>query len=222
MDLKKFAKDESLSEEYRQSVFNIPEGKWGEFPTSFIEGIDRPEVMALSELRTEDGRSAGFQFVETNLGGNSIKAISQMQGLHWLRTDISNNDRKHDPIQENREVVKELIEAKSSTYVAAEEEGSLIGQENEILRIMYGLNYEEEQINLVRRAFKTKDVFLKRDVTQLKTRIIRLRNKNEVFQKELTELLDKAKVASSKKQPNKDSNLTGHLSLVYFNRGKSE
>ncbi len=222
MDLKKFAKDESLTEEYRQSIFNIPEGKWGEFPTSHIEGVDRPEVMALSELRSEDGRTAGFQFVETNFKGNSIKAISQMQALHWLRADISNNERNNDPIKENRVLVKELIEAKSSIYVAAEEEGSLIGQENEILRIMYGLNYEEDQINLVRRGFKTKDVFLKRDITQLKTKIIRLRNKNEVFQRELNELLDKAKVASSKKQENKESNLTGHLSLVYFNRGKSE
>ena len=219
MDLKKFAKDETLSDSYKQSVFNIPTGKWGCFPLHPIEGEPRPYILALSELKSEKGETLGFQFVETEAAAKSIKAVSQMQGLHWLRTDIRDNSRIQDDFDASKDSIKTLVETKSSVYYEDEAEGSLIGQENEILRIMYGLNYEEAKINLVRSVFKTKDVFLKREVTQLKTRIIRLKNKNELFQAELAELVTKAQSNVKKKQELNRENLSGHLSLVYFRRG---
>lgn len=199
MDLKKFAKDDSLSQEYKDSIFSMPMGKWGGFPEQRIEGQPRPTLLALSELTSAKGETLGYQFVETDSSGKSIKAVSQMQGLHWLRTDIRDNVRLRDDYAGNRDSIKSLVETKSSIYYEDEEEGSLIGQENEILRIMYGLDYEEIKINLVRSVFKTKDVFLKREVTQLKTRIIRLKNKNEPFQAELSDLVTKAQSNSKRK-----------------------
>lgn len=220
MDLKKFAKDDSLSQSYKDSVFKIPNGKWGNFPKHFIEGEPRPSLLALSELKSDKNETIGYQFVETNVAGKSIKAISQMQALHWLRTDIRDNNRIHDNYIEDKESIKNLIEMKSSIYYEDEEEGSLIGQENDILRIMYGLNYDESKINLVRGVFKAKDVFLKRDVTQLKTKIIRLKNKNEVFQSELFDLISKAETYAGRKSELSRENVSGSLSLAYFNGGK--
>jgi ERCC4-related helicase len=222
MDLKKFAKDESLSNEYRQEIFNIPAGKWGGFPNRRIEGQDRPSVLALSELISDTGKNFGYQFVETNFQGTSIKAISQMQGLHWLRTDIQDNTRERDDLMTDRELIKNLVESKSTIYMETEEEGSLIGQENDILRLMFSLAYDESDINLVRRAFKTKDVFLKREITQLKTQIIRLKNKNNIFQNELIELVAKAKTANRKKVKISTGNLGGKLSLAYFKISKND
>jgi ERCC4-related helicase len=219
MDLKKFAKDESLSDSYKQSVYTIPTGKWGSFPQHLIDGDPRPSILALSELKSDKGETVGYQFVQTDASAKSIKAVSQMQGLHWLRTDMQDNSRLHDDYVESKDSIKTLVETKSSIYYEDEAEGSLIGQENEILRIMYGLNYDEEKINLVRSVFKTKDVFLKREVTQLKTRIVRLKNKNETFQVELSNLVSKAQSNIKKKPELNRENLSGHLSLVYFKRG---
>jgi ERCC4-related helicase len=222
MDLKKFAKDDSLTQAYRDSIFSIPAGKWGQFPAHSIEGDPRPSLLALSELKSDKGETIGYQFVETNASGKSIKAVSQMQGLHWLRTDIQDNFRNNDDYLEDKDSIKNLVEAKSSIYYEDEEEGSLIGQENEILRIMYGLDFDESKINLVRSIFKTKDVFLKRDVTQLKTKIIRLKNKNELFQAELSELISKAESHVERKAELTKENVDGILSLVYFKRVNRE
>jgi hypothetical protein len=82
---------------------------------------------------------------------------------------------------------------RSRKYFGEEEAGALIGQENEILRLMHSVGYTEEEIDMVRDAFKTKDIFYRRKVSQKKRRIMTQKNKGDVYQDTLRELVAIAK-----------------------------
>ena len=81
---------------------------------------------------------------------------------------------------------------------------------------MHSLEYPEDDINIVRDSFKTSDLFYKRELSQLKTRVMRLKNKGENYQKELRDLVSKAKQASShKREETKARPVKAELSLAY-------
>jgi ERCC4-related helicase len=217
MDLKKFNTDPNFSIQYKENIYAIPRGKLGLMPDQGNEtGLKRPPIMSLIELRDEANVSLGYQFVETDSSLKSIRAMGQLNALHRLRASASSNQRVLDDVDIDRVSLKALVESKTLVYTANEEVGALVGQENDVLRIMHSLEYPEDDINIVRDSFKTSDLFYKRELSQLKTRVMRLKNKGENYQKELRDLVSKAKQASShKREETKARPVKAELSLAY-------
>jgi len=200
LDLKKFNGNDFYSEEYKESIYNISDGKWALAPSVISRGQERPGVFALMKLFSEEGESIGFQFTKTDRLASQLNAVSQLQALEWLRTNPEDNKRGSDRITIDKVAVRDQLESKVIQYFGDEETGSLIGQENEILRILFTNGYTEEDIDMVRDAFKTRDVFYKRDIGQLKRRVMTLKNKGDVYQETLQKLVALAKELDKYKQ----------------------
>lgn len=193
LDLKRFDANEGHSEAYKKSIYDISHGKWAITPRNASRGQERPEVFGLTELFAESGEPTGFQFIQSNKEGVSLQAVSQLQALEWLRANPEDNERTKDLIDLDKVKIRSLIERGATQYYGDEEVGSLVGQENEILRILFSNGYTEDEIDLVRDAFKTKDIFYKREINQLKRRIMAQKNKGNIYQDNLKEIVTLAK-----------------------------
>jgi hypothetical protein len=123
-----------------------------------------------------------------------------LQALSYLRASDSDNKRIHDRSHLDKQAAKSLIERGSKSYSDEEETGALVGQEMDVLRILYGLSYSEEEINLVRDGFKTKDVFFKRQIDTIKRQLMLKSNRGENFQDETRAILAKAEEIAVKKR----------------------
>lgn len=189
LDLKRFHSNIAYPSEYKQSIYSISNGKWALLPDGIVRGQERPDVFGLARLFSETNEEVGFQFAKTDRGGTQIQAVSQLQALEWLRTTPEDNKRDKDKITANKVAVREQLQARVAQYFGGEETGALIGQEIEILRIMHTVGYTESEIENVRDAFKTKDVFYRRDLSQYKRRIMAQKNKGEVYQENLKKLV---------------------------------
>jgi|AntAceMinimDraft_6_1070360.scaffolds.fasta_scaffold03339_3 ERCC4-related helicase len=191
MDLKKFYADPSFPDEYKRQIFEMSLGKWGLLPN---DGQIKPAFIGLSALLADpDSESViGYQFVELDAQIATVKAISSLQALDFLRTTFSGSRREADRSHVDKEKAKSLIERGSKAYSDVEETGSLVGQEKELLRILFALQYSEDEINSVRDAFKTKDVFFKRAIDTLKRQLMAKSKKGDNFQEETRALLTKA------------------------------
>lgn len=218
VDLKRFIKDPEFTETYREEILNLPLGKWGNFTSSKAVGPKRPAKMALAKLINEDG-SYGFQFIEVNDSKNQISAVSQLQALSWIKTTKEDNLRTKEISVADKSIVKQLVEQNVLSFSENVIIGSLIGQENDILRLLYEATYMESEINIVREAFTTTNVFYKRDMTKLKKIIISKKNSNLNFQEELISIVSLAKTIVSNQV--QDSGSTPHqakLQLVYVKK----
>jgi ERCC4-related helicase len=193
LDLKRFHSSAVYPTEYKESIYSISNGKWALLPAGTARGQERPDVFGLTRLFSETNEEVGFQFAKTDRGGVQLQAVSQLQALEWLRTTPEDNERKMDKITANKVAIKEQLQAQVVQYYGEEETGALIGQENEILRLMHAVGYTEDEIDMVRDAFKTKDVFYRRDIGQLKRRIMTQKNKGDVYQENLKKLIAMAK-----------------------------
>lgn len=214
MDLKKFVIDPNFDDEYRTKIFSIPSGKWGIFPD---DGRKLPATLGLCETIDESGDSLGFQFVEFDPKGQTIRAVPQLQALALLRTSSSDNSRIRDLNKLDRVDAKLRIERGTFAYSDTHETGALVGQQTEVLRIMYSVGYPEEEIDLVRDAFKTKDVFFSRDVDQLKRQLMLKHRKGENYQQELKMFVEKAKlIEKARKRTAEDRPESSTLRLAYM------
>ncbi len=193
LDLKRFHSNTTLTEKYKKSIYTISSGKWALIPDGASRGQDKPDVFGMAKLFSETGDEVGFQFAKIDSTGAQIQAVSQLQAVEWLRTSPEDNERSVDKININKVAIKEQLQASVVQYFGEEEIGALVGQENEILRLMFSIGYTESEIDTVRDAFKTKDVFYRRDVAQLKRRIISQKNRGDVYQESLKELVKLAK-----------------------------
>lgn len=189
LDLKKFDADERYPESYKKSIYDISRGKWAITPKGDARDGKRPAVFGLTALFSETDQPAGFQFVRSDESGASLQAVSQLQALEWLRTEPEDNVRVRDDISFDKVKVRDLIERVATRYYDDDEVGSLVGQENEILRLLFSNGYTEEEIESVRSAFKTKDIFYRREVDQLKRRIMSQKNKGNIYQDYLKEIV---------------------------------
>jgi hypothetical protein len=197
MDLKKFKADRRYSDAYKEQVFSISNGKWAVFPN---DGEKKPAIMGLSALTSGDDEIIGHQFVELDAAVKTVKAVSSLQALSYLRTSDSDNKRIQDRSHVDKQQAKGLIERGSRSYSDEEETGALVGQEMDVLRILYSLSYSEDEINLVRDGFKTKDVFFKRQIDTIKRQLMLKSNRGENFQDETRAILAKAKEIADKKR----------------------
>lgn len=194
VDLKKFNSSDKFTRKYKEAIYGISKGKWAITPKNPTRLGERPEVFALTKLFVKN-EPVGLQFVITDKNGSKIQAVSQLQALEWLRTDANSNDRSKDNITANRIIIEEQVK-NVIQYYGEEETGSLIGQENDILRLLFENGYPEEDIECVRDAFKTKDIFYTRDIKKLKRTIMAEKNKGGYYQDDLREITSLAKKIS--------------------------
>jgi ERCC4-related helicase len=189
MDLKKFYADPAFTDQYKEQIFGISEGKWALFPK---DAGNNPPIMGLSALSIGTGEVAGYQFVELDAEVKTVRAVSPLKALALLRTSAEDNLRTIDENKMDRPSAQSLIERGAKSYSEAEETGALIGQENEVLHILYKLEYSEDEINLVRDGFKTDNVFYRRQIDTIKRQLMTKSKRGENFQNETRDLLAKA------------------------------
>jgi hypothetical protein len=216
LDLKRFNENDLYPTEYKESIYNISDGKWALTPNILSRGQSRPEVFALTKLLSEDGELTGFQFTKTDRSASQLFAVSQLQALEWLRATPEDNKRSLDKISIDKVAVKNQMESKVIQYFGDDETGSLIGQENDVLRILFTNGYVEEEIDMVRDAFKTKDVFYKRDINQLKRKVMTQKNKGDAYQETLQKLVALAKDLNKYKQTATNELPTSSKSILFY------
>lgn len=200
LDLKKFDSNALYPEDYRQSIYAISKGKWAITPSYKSRGQKRPDVFGMLKLYSDKNEEVGFQFAKFDRDGSRIQAVSQLQALEWLKTGAEDNKRIKDVISLDKVAIKQTAESKIVHYFGEEETGSLIGQENDILRILFDNGYTENEIDVVRDAFKSKDVFYRREVNQLKRKIMTQKNKGDVYQENLRVIVTLAKEIAKNKE----------------------
>lgn len=214
MDLKKFVMDPNFTEEYKEKIFGISKGKWGIFPNDVPK---KPAIMGLSALLSEEGQEIGYQFVEVDAPVRTVRAVSTLQALEYLRTASSDNRRVKDVSHLDKTTAKSLIERGSKSYSDEEETGALVGQEVDVLRILFDRSYSEEDINFVRDAFKTKDVFFKRQMDTIKRRLMLKHKRGENIQEETKEILRKAReIKEHKLDAGTNRTASSQLVLAYL------
>lgn len=196
MDLKKFDKDPQYSESYKTSIYSIPEGKWALLPK---DGTDKPPIMGLSRIMDSGDQVVGHQFVELDSDAKTVKALNSLHALSLLRTTDAEKTRIKDRTKVDKMSAEKLVERGSMSYADEEETGALVGQEVDVLRLLYELNYSEDQINLVRDAFKTKNIFFKRQIEKIKRSLMLKHKRGEHFQEEISRMLAKAQEVNDKK-----------------------
>lgn len=215
LDLKKFNSSTLYPSEYKESIYSISNGKWALLPDGVVRGQERPDVFGLARLFSQTNEVVGFQFAKTDRNGTQIQAVSQLQALEWLRTRPEDDKRVKDKITANKVAIREQLRSQVVQYFGEEETGALIGQENEVLRLMHAVGYTENEIDTVRDAFKTKDVFHRRDLSQLKRRIMTQKNKGDVYQENLKKLV-KLAVSIAKHSNTEEIELPKNAENVLF------
>lgn len=221
LDLKRFNESDLYPDEYKETIYNISDGKWALTPSTLSRGQSRPEVFGLtklfsSEIKDDEPVVVGFQFTKTDRLGSQLFAVSQLQALEWLRATPEENKRSLDKISIDKVVVKNQLESKVIQYFGDDETGALIGQENDVLRILFTNGYVEEEIDMVRDAFKTKDVFYKRDINQLKRKVMTQKNKGDAYQETLQKLVALAKDLNKYKQISTNELPTTSKSILFY------
>lgn len=188
LDLKEFHKNPKLTPEYKLSIYEISPGKWGIMPAQVARGEARPEVLGLMRLMTDTGSVIGHQFAVSDTKGGQLSAVHQLQALEWLRVPPADTTRHPDRISANKQQVRKLMEDNVIQYYGNVEEGALIGQQNDILRLLFKNGHDEAVIDMVREAFKSSDVFFRTDVDRLKRQIMRNSNAGKAYHEELEQL----------------------------------
>lgn len=189
-DLKSFNASDLLTEAYKLEIFQISAGKWCIAPKSNEVMTPRPQYFGLSKIVLESDEACAHQFVKFDDDQQTIQAIGTAEALDWLRTDAGDNERTLDRISVNKVAVRNLMDASVIKYFNEVEVGSLVGQENQILRLLYEISYSEGEINMVRAAFKTKNVFKSRELDQLKRSILKSKRASSSYEKALARLLE--------------------------------
>lgn len=215
-DLKKFIADPTFDDHYKARIFSIPRGKWCLFPS---EASRNPTIMGLGALMSADGTVIGHQFVEIDPAIKTVKAVNSLHALEFLRTSSTDNKRVRDRTHIDKVAAKELVEKGSMSYSQAEETAALVGQEVDVLRILFNFGYSEQEIDLVRDGFKTKDVFFKRDMDKIKRKLMQRFKRNENVQEELRTIIGKARdIERRKREGAADKVNSSGLVLAYIDR----
>ncbi len=188
LDLKEFHKNPNFTPEYKLGIYEISCGKWSVMPTQAARGEARPEMLGLMRLMTDKATVIGHQFAVSDTKGGQLSAVQQLQALEWLRVPPTVAIRQPDRISADKQQVRKLMEDNVIQYYGNMEEGALIGQQNDILRLLFKNGHEEALIDMVREAFKSSDVFFRTDVDRLKRQIMRNSNAGKTYHEELEQL----------------------------------
>ena len=217
-DLIEFHKANKNDLEYRDSIYNIAMGKWALQPQSLHRTILRSPLFALVALAL-DPEGISHQFVEVDESSMSIQAVSNLQALEWLKTDPSDSSRKQDKIRIQRAEIKDLVESSAKVYIQEAELGAPIGQENDLLRILYDLGFEQESIESVRMAFKSRDLFHKRSIDQIKRKIMSAKRIGGTYHELIAELIAVAKKVQADDRHGQATKVVDANTVLFYMKG---
>jgi hypothetical protein len=146
----------------------------------------------------------------------SIRALSTLQALEWLKTDAQDNQRKADNIKKDRVGISELISSSAKVYQNKAASGAPIGQERDVLRLLHDLQFASEVINAVRFAFKTNDLYYRKQVDSLKRKIMTAKRVGDQYNVLLDELIALAKKIESEMDKKVDTSvISATTSMIY-------
>jgi len=186
-DLLTFHKDNSEQPEYREQIYSIPKGKWALVPKGKANVSEPESLFGLVELTLEPSGVA-HQFVSVDETDMSIRALSTLQALEWLKTTPDDNQRTADKNMKDRVGISHLISSSAKVYQNKAATGAPIGQERDVLRLLHELQFASETINAVRFAFKTNDLYYRKQVDSLKRKIMTAKRIGEQYNLLLDEL----------------------------------
>ena len=204
--------------DYRNSIYNISKGKWSLQPQSLHRTIARTPLFALVELFLEPS-GISHQFVAVDESDMSIQALSNLQALEWLKTDPTDSVRKKDNLKRNRTEIKDLVENSAKVYLQEAELGAPIGQENDLLRILYDLGFDQEVIESVRLAFKSRDLFHKRSIDQLKRKIMTAKRNGGIYHEYIAELIEIARDIQSNEINAQATRVLDAKAVLFYEEG---
>jgi len=180
-DLKLFHNNPAFSETYKTKIYTIPSGKWALMPASVFRGNPRPDVLALNSLHKDQKDAFGYAFVGMTREGSSFHAVTNLQALEWLKTSPENNERLGDNITINKKQISDKTATNIEAYLEEEETGAPIGQQANILRIMYDNHFHENELESVRMAFQTTNVLDKEKIKKLVRKIIKAKKESKPY-----------------------------------------
>ncbi|MDO8511773.1 MAG: helicase-related protein [bacterium] len=196
-DLKQFANDTEKTEEYKQSIYNIPKGKWAVLPTKKDELL--PEVLALSELY-KDHEKLIPQFIKMNRNGEERSAMPVLEALRLIRTNETDNRRDVDKLTLDKIKLKEVADIPTNFSIGNEEASLPTGQKAMILRIMHDHNYTLEEIDLVGNAFNTHNHLLNSKMDNLVRDVAKAHRNQKPYNDNLKELIALAREAVAEEE----------------------
>jgi len=215
LDLLEFHKNNSENIEYRDQIYAIPNGKWALMPEGKKNATEPESIFGLVELTLEPSGVA-HQFVSVDESDMSIRALSTLQALEWLKTDAQDNQRKADNIKKDRVGISELISSSAKVYQNKAASGAPIGQERDVLRLLHDLQFASEVINAVRFAFKTNDLYYRKQVDSLKRKIMNAKRVGDQYNVLLDELIALAKKIESETDKKVDTSvISATTSMIY-------
>jgi hypothetical protein len=133
-----------------------------------------------------------------------------------LKTNAGDNQRKTDKLEKNRVAISDLISSSAKVYQHKAATGAPIGQERDVLRLLHDLQFSSEIINVVRFAFKTNDLYYRKEVDSLKRKIMAAKRTGAQYIVLLEELIAiSEKIESGKDLKFETSVLSAITSLIY-------
>ncbi len=216
LDLLEFHKKNSENIVYRNQIYSIPSGKWAVIPKGRKHATEPEALFGLVELNLEPSGIA-HQFVSVDESDMSITALSTLQALEWLKTTVEDNQRKADKVIKDRVAISELISTSAQVYQNKAASGAPIGQERDVLRLLHDLQFSSEVINAVRLAFKTNDLYYRKQVDSLKRKIMTAKRVGDKYSIYLDELISVSEKIDAKKVKKVDTSVvSSKVSLIYL------
>jgi len=188
-DLKVFHNDLEIKEAYRQKIYNMALGKWALMPQVKHRGENRPELLVLNRLYENEDLVSGHAFAAMSRTAQDFHAVTLLQALEWLKTGKDDNGRVKDNISIDKVSIGQTNATNIDAYVEKEEVGAPIGQQTEILRIMYENHFIENEIENVRLAFQTTNVLDKQKIRKLVRTIMSAKKNNKPCLEQIRDLV---------------------------------
>ena len=216
LDLLEFHKNNGENIVYRDQIYSIPRGKWAVIPKGKKYATEPESLFGLVELNLEPSGVA-HQFVSVDESDMSIRALSTLQALEWLKTTPADNQRKADKIAKDRVAISELISSSAKVYQNKTASGAPIGQERDVLHLLHDLQFASETINIVRFAFKTNDLYYRKQVDSLKRKIMAAKRVGDQYSIFLDDLILLSKKIDSEKELTVETSvISAKTSLIYI------
>lgn len=203
-DLKVFHNNPEIDNIYRQKIYHMALGKWALMPDSKHQGENRPELLTLNRLYESEDMVSGHAFAAMNRAAQDFHAVTLLQALEWLKTDNGDNKRIKDNISIDKVAIGQTNATNIDAYIEEEEIGAPIGQQKEILRIMYENHFAENEIENVRLSFQTTNVLDKQQIRKLVRLIMHAKKNNKPCLEQIRDLINIAKRTLSSDENKKE------------------
>jgi len=160
--------------------------------------------LTLNRLYEQEDQVSGHAFAAMGRAAQDFHAITQLQALEWLKTNREDNKRSKDKIAINKTSIIEKTATNIDAYIEEEEVGAPIGQQTEVLRIMFENHFDESEIESVRLGFQTTNVLDKQKIRKLIRAIMRAKKNNNPCLDQIRSLIEISQQTMSENQDKKD------------------